>query len=687
MRQYCTYITIAFLSFMSFPLLAQMYALDSAFIRLSNDKEGIISLRYERLINTDKWEYSPIYYKSGIAYVGSRPDKHYFDFDNKTPFFTIKFAEKSGDGKLSLPRAFGVRNSPQLHEGPLAFNKDESIMYYTLSVPTEEGGNKVPLQIYKAKRGEEHWEDVGPLKFEKPELSYAHPSLNASNDILVFAAELEDSYGGMDLYISKKVDGEWTEPINLGEDVNSAGNELFPRFHKSGILFYASDGLNKGRDLDIFATAERNGIYVKPVRLKAPFNSEGDDFGLIMNKNGTSGYFNSNRKGTEGEDDILSFTSTIPLIPFVKEKMNLQIIVQDKNSRKRLKGVQVYLFDLDKNGLLADKELYETRFETVGDEIKIRLKLKDPSKFPPADYITDINGAVGINYTPQNPSVIVLYKEGYQVEQIEIDSIDSDQLTLMLQYVDCIPLQLKVFNKAGALIESEIRLMNECNGKQVQVKEISTGNYDACLQPDCYYMLVSNGEGYQKDTLIFISPRSADYSLQKSIVLEATASSSSSSEPTVKVEEKSIENMDKLEAGDVITLRKIYYDYNKSTIRAGAAVELDALAVLLKKYPDISIELNAHTDSRGSDDYNLKLSLQRALSAKHFLVDKGIDASRIQAVGYGESIPLNDCIDGVQCTEEEYQVNRRTEVRVLNSEELDIEAIDNKPVIIDKAGE
>lgn len=109
---------------------------------------------------------------------------------------------------------------------------------------------------------------------------------------------------------------------------------------------------------------------------------------------------------------------------------------------------------------------------------------------------------------------------------------------------------------------------------------------------------------------------------------------------------------------------KIYYDFNKSSIRTVAARELDELVVMMQTYPSMNIELSSHTDSRGGNDYNLNLSKARAESAKQFLRSKGIDSNRIRAIGYGESQPRNKCVDGVKCSEEDHQYNRRTEVKV-----------------------
>ena len=121
--------------------------------------------------------------------------------------------------------------------------------------------------------------------------------------------------------------------------------------------------------------------------------------------------------------------------------------------------------------------------------------------------------------------------------------------------------------------------------------------------------------------------------------------------------------------GSVIVLENIYYDFNKYIIRRGAASDLDALAQLMKQYPSMEIEMIAHTDSRGTEQYNLDLSLKRAESARNYLVQKGVQENRIRAFGYGESQIRNHCTDGVECSDEEHQYNRRTEVKVIRIDE------------------
>ncbi|MBK9758606.1 MAG: OmpA family protein [Flavobacteriales bacterium] len=113
-----------------------------------------------------------------------------------------------------------------------------------------------------------------------------------------------------------------------------------------------------------------------------------------------------------------------------------------------------------------------------------------------------------------------------------------------------------------------------------------------------------------------------------------------------------------------IAINNILYDYDEWDIREDAARELDKLARIFKDNPQMSFELGAHTDSRGGDNYNLVLSDARAYSAVNYLIQQGVDPDRIAAMGFGESLLINKCKNGVRCTEEDHQANRRTEFKV-----------------------
>jgi outer membrane protein OmpA-like peptidoglycan-associated protein len=120
-----------------------------------------------------------------------------------------------------------------------------------------------------------------------------------------------------------------------------------------------------------------------------------------------------------------------------------------------------------------------------------------------------------------------------------------------------------------------------------------------------------------------------------------------------------------LNAGAVFVLKNIHYDFDKWNIRPDAGRILNNLVNVMAQNPGLRIELSSHTDSRGKDAYNLRLSQQRAEAAVNYLVSKGVVRERMVAKGYGETRLLNRCANGVDCSEDEHQANRRTEIKVL----------------------
>ena len=118
-----------------------------------------------------------------------------------------------------------------------------------------------------------------------------------------------------------------------------------------------------------------------------------------------------------------------------------------------------------------------------------------------------------------------------------------------------------------------------------------------------------------------------------------------------------------------IKIDNIYFDLNKANIRPDAAQELYKIVEVMKEYPNMVIKIEAHTDSRGSDRYNETLSDKRAKSSGDYIVSQGIAANRIEsAIGYGEKQLLNECKNGVRCTNELHDVNRRSEFIIVKLE-------------------
>lgn len=206
-----------------------------------------------------------------------------------------------------------------------------------------------------------------------------------------------------------------------------------------------------------------------------------------------------------------------------------------------------------------------------------------------------------------------------------------------------------------ALAECTVQVMDVTDKKPANVDQktnAAANNFDFTLAPEKSYMVIATCPGYIGDTVSFTT-----VGIKKTTKVSKTL--------TLRLEKKPIE-YDTIRTNEAIRLNQIYYDFNDDKILPESEPDLQFLTDLMKKYPDMKIELSSHTDAQGKDEYNEKLSQRRADSAKRWVVAKGIAADRIVPVGYGEKFILNRCVNGVECTDDEHRFNRRTEFKILS---------------------
>jgi len=191
-------------------------------------------------------------------------------------------------------------------------------------------------------------------------------------------------------------------------------------------------------------------------------------------------------------------------------------------------------------------------------------------------------------------------------------------------------------------LTNAIVTLSKLNGQTFKVQTDETGSFRFNLDKESDYNLTGEKSNYR-----------ADVEALTTINLTASA------------EIKKDLYLERIELEKAIKIENIYYDFDKSNIRPDAAVELDKLVKIMKDNPTIWIELGSHTDSRGNDQYNQWLSQRRANSAVQYIIDHGIEKNRISAKGYGESKLLNNCSNGIKCSEADHQLNRRTEFKII----------------------
>lgn len=618
-------------------------------------------------INTPSIEFAPAYYGAGLVFVMARENMRFIDPSTGRAYFDLMFTELGPDGKGTRPVNFSPNIRTQYHEGPCAFSADGREIFFTRSnvsggqgVPGKKG--EVQLQIFQGVRGEADWENIRPLPFNSDAYSIAHPALSPDGRFLVFTSNMPGGLGGMDLYIVPRDTASWGVPVNLGPGINSKGNEAFAVWHPAGYLVYASDGMGGLGGLDLFiARVEADGMIGQVQHLPAPFNSKRDDLGLILDAEGTSGYLASSRKPGKGKDDLYGwrsatsvFCAPTPNVPLLAER---ELLVVDVNG-KPIENAYTWLMPMSGERKAQFDEHFATRLvpdPQDPEKFLFEWTMADSLSYATASATSASDGRLVLSADPNASYALAVQADGYQPVVL---MVNGDRLPdrivlgrLAATATTCRTVNFLVSDDTGTmpLGDARIAVTGECAGTGLAIRTKDNGKGVLCVPTGCPLQVEVSREGYAPHTFMLSAIEEQD---NWKVMLRPAGGLTGPAAP--------------IASGTVIVLNNIYYDFNKSEIRKGDAAELISLANVMKQYPDLRIEMTAHTDTRGSAEYNLELSRRRVESARQYLVLLGIGADRITVSAAGESQPRNHCLDGVSCTEAEHQYNRRTEVRIIN---------------------
>ncbi|MBR0570154.1 OmpA family protein [Microvirga sp. STS03] len=508
----------------------------------------------EKSLNSDGADFSPFKAKDGLYFASDRMQGK---GDAQTAryawtgngYIQMYFAPAKSDTSWGKPEALPSAINTQYHNGPAVFLEKDKTLYFTRtravrreikknSDPTSwfqgaEGGTHINrLGIYTAVKKGSKWKKVKAFKYNNTDqFSIGHPALNADGTMLYFVSDMPGGLGETDIYYSERqANGEWGQPINAGNKINTPGRESFPSFGADGVLYFSSDGHMGMGGLDLFKAVGPPKAWTAVENLKYPFNTSHDDLGLVMDANGKTGMLSSGRFAEEGFDDLVTFVEN--RIPCTITGKTIEFVADQQNRGKK-------------------REL------AVGN---VRLTVTEVgSDARPIEVISNADGTFmlpvygGMTYTIRGS------KPNYLTQTITVPA--------------------------------------NCRKTEDSVRVEMVFNRDTPNKP--------------------------------------------------------------------IVLDNIYYDLDKYELTPQAAIELDKLVQTLKDNPHIRIELSSHTDSRQTNYYNQMLSELRAKSAVDYLVAKGIERARLESKGYGETQLINNCADGVSCSEDMHQQNRRTEFKIL----------------------
>lgn len=629
-------------------------------------------------VNSPKYDFSPSWYKEGFVFVSNNlkyASNRLIDKWLNDNFMNLYEATPSGESAFAV-RPFHARLNSKYHEGPLTFGEEGRVMYFTRNNMDKGKLNKdktglTALKIYESTWVDGDWSEPKELPFNREDVVVCHPAMHPDGQTLYFAASFPDTKGKLDLYVSTRSGGQWSAPRNLGASLNSIGNDAFPYVDAQGALYFASDRPGSKGGLDLYR-AIPDGDGWKVANLGAPFNTQKDDFGLIVSPDGLQGYFTSNRDGGKGLDDIYRFEAQI--VNGVKPSL-----VEKERDNSETVATQA--------GRLPLKVLSPTMSPLPGVQLKlyptqnaIEAALIDGETQPQAIFFTDAAGAAKLPIEAGQAYVLMAEKEGYESQRLAIPADNRGVLPdeIVLQPLAQLQLMGLAIDADGRkpLADAPILVKNSNTGEVTPVRADGAGNFVLSLPCGAIYEVQIKAADYESE-IQRIDVSAADCPTMKMVNLW--------SYPTqVKIGDQAMA----LKEGAVLELRRIFYDFDRYEIRADASTDLSELADLMARYPELKIKLTAHTDARGSADYNSWLSRKRAKAAKAFLVERGIDSSRIDTAGRGESMPLNDCVDGVDCSEVEHQLNRRTEVQITSFDrtKYEIHQHYNLPSVIDRMG-
>ncbi|WP_304235057.1 OmpA family protein [Jiulongibacter sediminis] len=504
----------------------------------------------------------------------------------------------------------GSEFSPFVYNGQLVFTSSRKDKVYSNGLPF--------LGIYSAPVNSDltsvgKVQEFSPEIFD-PERNEGSPAFSPDGRTVIFArgnsGKRKDLSPDVDLYISRKLPaGNWTEP-QLVSASDSASWDGSPAFSGDGrTIYFASNRTGGSGGMDLYrVNMDASGRFGNPANMGKALNTPGDEMFPYVSKDGKL-YFSSDGHPGLGKLDL-----------FVAERKGGKIAVENMglpyNSSK-----DDFALSFDENGNIF---FSSNRRGGQGDDDIYFYQA------PPAEELA---------------SVDPLNEDGNNQE----DESDESEIKVVNYYLKGLVSDAESGDK---LAEAKVSVYKIDGGFQELLTETKSNIQGAFgpiqTQEDTDYLLIVEKPDYlTKREGFSMYGRTIPQILLRKPVTDTTFST------TVRLE--------KVFIGKTFVLENIYYDLDKADIRPDAAVELDKLVQILLDNPKLKIELGSHTDVRGTDMYNLRLSQRRAESAIEYIISRGIERSRLVAQGYGERELI---IDNAK-TEEEHQVNRRTEFKVL----------------------
>ncbi|MGB8491613.1 MAG: PKD domain-containing protein [Bacteroidales bacterium] len=259
-------------------------------------------------------EISPVIVRDGIIFCSDRRFSGIKDrtsFDNRR-LYNFYFVARKDTSGWEKPVGLNSERSFQFNNGPLCIAADGRTVYFTSEIetgaPSKRRSFTNHIGIFTGELTGTELKNIRPFRFNDPRYDMGQPSLSPDGRYLFFSSDMPGGQGRSDIYYCEMINGEWSNPVNLGPEANSPENENYPFIHNSGRLYFSSNRPGGQGGLDVYYSTRENGSWSTPVRLSEPVNSPGDDFAFVAQPDLQRGYFSSNRIRN---DDIYEFSMNV----------------------------------------------------------------------------------------------------------------------------------------------------------------------------------------------------------------------------------------------------------------------------------------------------------------------------------------------------------------------------------------
>jgi outer membrane protein OmpA-like peptidoglycan-associated protein len=579
-------------------------------------------------MNSYHQDFAPAFYKDRVVFTSTRLKAAFSRriwAGNQMPYLNLFISDVDENNEIGRGKSFDCRLNRKFHDGPVSFDASGNLMAITRNnYQGRSSDGTRNLQLFISEYVDGGWTTPVAFPYNNAEYSIGQASLTPDGRNMYFVSDMPGGVGGTDLYrIERRSDGSWGQPENL-KNLNTEGNEMFPVYHPDGLLFFSSNGHPGLGGLDMFVSVVTGENYGKPKNLGIPINSSGDDFALVLDKDQKFGYLSSSREGGKGSDDIYAVNVLTPI------------------KFKKIKGVTKDTEDQ----IVANAEVSLI----LDDKVVGRMNSDEQGRF---EFAADQETMYSLTATKED------YHDGFNTANTNTpeDVVNAD---LILKKETQFTLKIIVLDGYlnAPIPEASLTLLNNNTKEQSVYYTNANGFYKLELSDNKLNDIISfnvkaekNGYLTSAKTFTQLLYKETEYIL----IIQL--------DPLLK----------ELKVGDDLgkkfKINPIYFDFDKYDIRPDAAVELDKIVQIMNEYPTMVIELTSHTDCRGSFTYNTILSDNRAQSSVDYVRQRITNPERIFGKGMGESKLVNDCAcEGFKtcdCSEEQHQMNRRTEFIVI----------------------